>query len=181
MDPNTPNTTDDHRNGVFAIVRRKSDGAILVANALYGNRLGMLPGGGIYAGETPRAAMRRELREETGIDLPEEAFSHWGTFAQKTRGDRPDGPLLDGLLLAFEAAIDRRSCPPHLNDEAESQRFEHPVDIFRAGETAYGTSCLRLIGRYLTQRLDLGEAEGRMGDRVSVTVSIPGGAETFVF
>jgi 8-oxo-dGTP pyrophosphatase MutT (NUDIX family) len=181
MNADTPDTHDDHRNGVVVIVKRKSDNAILVADALYGNRLGMLPGGGIYADETPRTAMARELREETGIILPETALCHWGTFSQKTRGNRPDGPLLDGLLLAFEVTVDLQRCPAYLNDEAANQRFENPVDIFRAGEAAYGTTALRLIGRYLTRRLDTGETEGRMRDRVPVLISLPSGDERFEF
>lgn len=169
MHPDTPEKRDGHHNGAFAIVIGPS-GKVLVADAKYGNRLGMLPGGGIYGGETPRAAARRELLEEFGIDLPESSLIHWGTFAQKSRGNDPHGPLLDGLLLAFEVHVDFETTPPHENDEAENQRFESPLEIFRAGEARYGTSCLRLLGRALT-RGTIGQVEGLMKDKVSFSTT----------
>lgn len=177
MTPDTPDPSDDHRNGAFVIVIGPS-GKVLVADAKYGNRLGMLPGGGMYGGETPRAAARRELKEECGIDLPESSFLHWGTFAQKTRGNVPNGPLLDGLLLAFEVHVDFETVAPYANDEAENQRFETPLDIFRSGESRFGTSCLRLLGRALS-RDTRAQVEGAMRERVkiSTTTFCPDAAE----
>ena len=174
MNPDTPDQRDDHRNGAFVIVISPS-GKILVADATYGSRLGMLPGGGIYGGETPRAAARRELLEEFGIDLPESSLLHWGTFAQKSRGNDPHGPLLDGLLLAFEVHVDFETVAPYPNDEAANQRLESPLEIFRAGESRFGTSCLRLLGRALV-RGTLGQVEGLMKDKVafSTTAFCPG-------
>lgn len=164
MNPDTPDQNDDHRNGAFVIVTSPS-GKILVADARYGNQLGMLPGGGIYGGETPREAAARELEEETGIKLPASSLLHWGTFAQWTRGNDPKGQLLGGQLFAFEVHVDFEVAPHHENDEAANQRFEAPLEIFRAGEARYGTSCLRILGKALT-RSALTQIEGAMRDNV---------------
>lgn len=179
--PDTPDTHDDHRNGAFVIVTRKSDGAILVADAMYGNSLGMLPGGGIFPGETPRAAARRELREEFGIDLPEASLRHWGHFAQRSRGDKPDGELLDGFLFAFEAEVDIAEPPAHLNDEATNPRFVILRSVFEDGETTYGTTCLRLLA-HRSNRVGDEIVDGRMRDRVTVSNALlSAGSPSFEF
>ncbi|WP_343216613.1 NUDIX domain-containing protein [Deinococcus aestuarii] len=77
------------RGGEVLLVRRGDDGRWDV------------PGGGARAGETPADAARRELREETGLDVgplrPVGVFPH--------RHSYPDGNTVDWETHVFTAAF----------------------------------------------------------------------------
>lgn len=53
--------------GVKCIVEH--DGRILLIQNTYGNPVWTLPGGGVKRGESPEEAVRREVKEEVGIEL----------------------------------------------------------------------------------------------------------------
>jgi len=77
-------------------------------------------GGKIEPGETPREAARREFREETGLDLPESAFTHLLTLGGPD--DFGSGVPWEGYFFrAFGAIHDAQS----LTDEAVEI---HPTD-----------------------------------------------------
>ena len=55
-------------SGVTCIIR-DADGRVLMVRHTYGKPSWFFPGGGIRKNETPEAAIRREIREEVGIEL----------------------------------------------------------------------------------------------------------------
>ncbi|MGW7516001.1 NUDIX hydrolase [Streptomyces sp. NPDC054796] len=73
-----------------------------------------LPGGGIEPGERPRAAAVRELREETGQTVPEDALRFVG-YAKTALG--PTRHVLRGAVYAAHA---RTRAPFTANDEVSA-------------------------------------------------------------
>jgi len=67
------------------------EGKVLLVRTSYRNCYS-LPGGFVRRGELPLQAARRELREELGIDLPEQTLRHaWhGTILFESRQDTID-------------------------------------------------------------------------------------------
>jgi ADP-ribose pyrophosphatase YjhB (NUDIX family) len=55
---------------------------ILLTRSWTGVQKWELPGGGVERKEDPKAAAKRELREETGIDMPLETFRFAGVIGQ---------------------------------------------------------------------------------------------------
>ncbi|MDF1606017.1 NUDIX domain-containing protein [Nocardioides sp. YIM 152315] len=94
------------RLGAYALVRR-DDTVLLVRISARGFHTGSwtLPGGGVDHGESPRAAVLRELREECGVDgsVGELVAIHDEHFS----GTAPSGRYEDfhAVALAFEATV----------------------------------------------------------------------------
>lgn len=55
---------------------------VLLVKGVVSHGAWSLPGGGMKRGEEPVTAARRELLEETGIDIPESRMQHMHTFAK---------------------------------------------------------------------------------------------------
>ena len=104
-----------HTEGVKCIVA--DGGRVLFVRHTYGNRSAWeIPGGGLHRGEAPEAAVRREMREELGIELVdvrevgrvEVAGSHKRTLLHCFAGGTGGVPL---RLEAAEIA-EARWAPP---------------------------------------------------------------------
>ena len=74
---------------VSAVAMVDPDGRVLMAQRPPGKRMAGLwefPGGKVDAGETPEAALVRELREELAVDITESCLAPF-TFASRTYDD----------------------------------------------------------------------------------------------
>lgn len=107
---------------VVAAALVDADGRVLLQQRPPGGSLAGLwefPGGKIESGETPEAALIRELREELGLDV-EAACLAPATFASAALGDRH-------LLLLLYACRKWRGQPRALH--ATALRWVRPVEM----------------------------------------------------
>ncbi|WP_156678501.1 (deoxy)nucleoside triphosphate pyrophosphohydrolase [Sphingomonas profundi] len=107
---------------VVAVALVDADGRVLLQQRPPGRSMAGLwefPGGKMEAGETPEAALIRELREELGLDV-EAACLAPATFASAALGDRH-------LLLLLYACRKWRGQPRPLH--ATALRWVRPVEM----------------------------------------------------
>jgi ADP-ribose pyrophosphatase YjhB (NUDIX family) len=93
------------RVAAYALIRRR-DEVLLTRLAPHVRFSGWtLPGGGVDHGEDPRAALRREVFEETGLHA--EPGRILDVYSAHFTGARPDGLVEDfhGIALIFEAEV----------------------------------------------------------------------------
>ncbi len=108
---------------VVAAALVDADGRILLQQRPPGKSMAGLwefPGGKIEAGETPEAALIRELHEEIGIDVQAACLAP-ATFASETLGDRH-------LLMLLFACRKWRGTPQPLH--ASALRWARPVEMY---------------------------------------------------
>ncbi|MDX3886118.1 MAG: (deoxy)nucleoside triphosphate pyrophosphohydrolase [Sphingomonas sp.] len=107
---------------VVAVALVDGDGRVLLQRRPEGKAMAGLwefPGGKLETGESPEAALVRELREELGIDV-EAACLAPATFASEPLGDRH-------LLLLLYACRKWRGVPQAL--EASALKWARPLEM----------------------------------------------------
>ena len=110
-----------HKRQVTAAVIEKN-GKILIAQRLKGRALGgrwEFPGGKIEPGETPEAALIRELEEELGITVPAACLAP-ATFASAPLNDRH-------LVLLLFVARKWQGVPTAL--DADALKWVYPAEL----------------------------------------------------
>jgi ADP-ribose pyrophosphatase YjhB (NUDIX family) len=143
------------RVAVYALIRRpavESDEVLLTRLAPHVRFSGWaLPGGGVDHGEEPRAALRREVYEETGLHA--EPGRILDVHSTHFTGARPDGLVEDyhGIGLIFEAEVRPESSPvePHVVDVGGSTDLAAWVPVDEAASfslTGSARHALALLG-----------------------------------
>lgn len=122
------------RDGV-SVVGRDFDGQILLVRHSYGPQQWFFPGGGIADGETPDAAARRELMEETGCEI--DGMKLVGTFEEALSGAPHTAHLFDGVISDMPEAdgrevIEARFFPTHSLPEPLSPHTRERLKLWQA-------------------------------------------------
>jgi 8-oxo-dGTP pyrophosphatase MutT (NUDIX family) len=81
--------------GVKVMIFNAAGEILLVRNSYGRSDLFLLPGGGVHRSETPEAAARREVREETGLELRQVA--QVGEYFSAAEGRRDSIHLFSAL------------------------------------------------------------------------------------
>ena len=91
------------RPGVAAVI---FDGARILLQRRDDNKRWGLPGGGVEPGESVRAAIVREVREETGLDVePLRLIGVYSDPANHQIVTYPDGNVIHYVSTVFECAV----------------------------------------------------------------------------
>ena len=123
-DPDAPRPNRPIGVGVLAIIER--DGALLLECRSDCGRWGLV-GGGIEADEPLEGALRREVREETGLEVVGQEL--YAVFPGPSRIVRyPDGNVVRLVTFVYEVEVEdfgtlRRS------EESEELRFFRPEEL----------------------------------------------------
>ncbi len=108
----------DHKVAVGALIER--DGRVLLVRRAVTPRMGMwaLPAGYMDYDETPRVALRREVKEETGLDVAV------GDVLDVFPLDNPDAR---GVIILYWARADAGE--PHAADDVSDVRWFTPDEL----------------------------------------------------
>ncbi|MGH3134242.1 MAG: NUDIX hydrolase [Gaiellaceae bacterium] len=119
-DPDAPAPTVPRRVGVTALIER--DGAILIERRADNDAdEWAFIGGALGEDEPLLAALRREVREETGFEVADAAL--FGLFSDPTRIIAyPDGNVCRVVSIVFHV-VPRGAAEPVLSDESREMRF----------------------------------------------------------
>ncbi|MCG2685857.1 NUDIX hydrolase [Candidatus Parcubacteria bacterium] len=103
---------DQFSVGVFAVVRDPS-GRVLLVQQTYGRRKWSLPGGGLDHGETPTDGVRREVREEAGLEITEPTLV--GVFTRFSISTGIGRDLVFVFVDTAEEAPVETTCPEEIS------------------------------------------------------------------
>ncbi len=106
---------------VGALIRHDSGRVLMIRTHKWSHKWG-IPGGKIRRGETSVAALKREIREETALEIDQIRFALVQDCIDSPEFERPE----HFLLLNYIART--TSTEVRLNDEAEEFRWVSPAD-----------------------------------------------------
>ena len=140
----TPSTGHVRATASAAAIVTDEQGRVLIVNPVYKERWN-LPGGHIEEGEIPTEALRRELREELGVDLEigDLLVTAWATRAEGSHVYYLfDGPQLSpqeqqAINLQESEIAEARFCLPE--DISPSMIPPFALAVWRHGLTARET------------------------------------------
>lgn len=117
-----------------AVVITNMAGDLLLLRHSYGPEVWALPGGGIDAGEQPEDAVRREVREELGLNL--NALEDLGTAQEEISGCPHTAYLFAGTVNARPApdgreVVEARFFPSHSLPEPLGRVTRSRIEIWR--------------------------------------------------
>jgi phosphoglycolate phosphatase-like HAD superfamily hydrolase/ADP-ribose pyrophosphatase YjhB (NUDIX family) len=121
-----------------------AEGKVLMIRTHKWSNLWGIPGGKIKGGETGEEALRREVKEETGLELREVTF----VFVQDCIRSPEFFKPAHFLLLNYAATTDQSDVT--LNDEAEEFRWVSPAE---ASRLPLNTPTRKLLERMEADRL----------------------------
>lgn len=124
-DPNAPKPNSPTRIGTNVYL--EWDGKLLLEQRWDCGAWGLI-GGRLRNGESYRRGIARELWEETGIFLPEQAFAQVRVCDDDRIASYRDGTVWRMIIVLFRACLD---CEPRLKPSRESSmlRFFSPEDL----------------------------------------------------
>ncbi|MFP5501554.1 MAG: NUDIX domain-containing protein [Candidatus Sericytochromatia bacterium] len=106
---------------VGALIADPEGRVLVVKTHKWGDRYG-IPGGKIEEGETMEAAVHREIKEETGLDVFEVRFAMVQDCIDSPEFYKPAHMVLLNFTCRSEGG------PVTLNDEAQSYRWVTPAE-----------------------------------------------------
>jgi nucleoside triphosphatase len=129
---------------VGALILNPKDEILLMRSHKWRDRY-VIPGGHIELGERMEDALRREIREETGLEIHDVEFVGYTEFVYD------DAFWERRHFIFFDYACRTRSSEVRLNDEAEDYVW---VPLMEAGRLDVEPYTRRIIELYIAQRAD---------------------------
>ncbi|MCX6752983.1 MAG: NUDIX hydrolase [Candidatus Nomurabacteria bacterium] len=152
-------------NGVNVIIEDEEN-RILVGRATYGDKLFMLPGGGIDRGELPMHAAMSEVEEEFGVIIQEQDLELIAYFIQRLKGVQS----ASGILFLFKCNKHTQERLIAFEPELEDIQFMSVEEIFNR-QDEFGLAYKRMILAYLRIKAGFDQIpkEGRLSETVEYT------------